>query len=217
MALCGYLKQSTAATITLGPFQDSTDGNTDETALTLSQADIRLSKNDGAFAQKNESTSASHKEIGYYSCNLNTTDTNTAGILTVAVHETGALSVRQDYLVLPANIYDSWFASDYQQVDVVQVSGATEQLTGFAKGVAVTKFMVYMELTAGGAATGKTLTVQVAKDGAAFATIADSATEISGGWYEFDLSGTEMNANFVAIKITATATNQRNILIKTTD
>lgn len=50
MAFKGYLKQSTAATIKVGPFLDSTDGDTAETGLTISQADVRLSKNGGNMA-----------------------------------------------------------------------------------------------------------------------------------------------------------------------
>jgi len=57
------LKQSTAATIKLGPFIDDTDGKTAETALTIAQADVRLSKNGGDFAQKNSTTSATHDEM----------------------------------------------------------------------------------------------------------------------------------------------------------
>lgn len=107
MAIAGYLKQSTAVTLKVGPFVDETDGKTAETSLTISQADVRLSKNGGNMAQKNESTSLTHDEIGMYDCPLNTTDTNTLGILTVNVHESGALPVRQDYMVLAANVYDS--------------------------------------------------------------------------------------------------------------
>jgi hypothetical protein len=107
----GWLKQSTAVTVKVGPFLDETDGKTAETALTIAQADVRLSKNGGDMAQKNESTTLTHDEIGIYDCLLNTTDTNTAGILTLAVHESGALPVRQDYLVVPAHVYDSWTVS----------------------------------------------------------------------------------------------------------
>ena len=52
------LKQSTAATIKFGPFVDDTDGKTAETGLTIAQADIRLSKNGGDFAQTNNSEGA---------------------------------------------------------------------------------------------------------------------------------------------------------------
>lgn len=102
-----YLKQSTAVTLKFGPFVDETDGKTAETALTLSQADFRLSKNGGDFAQKDEATSGTHDEIGYYDVPLNTIDTNTLGSLLVAVHESGALPVWKEYTVLAANVYDS--------------------------------------------------------------------------------------------------------------
>ena len=231
MALVGILKQSTTATLAVGKFVDSTDGVTAETALTIAQADVRLSKNGGAFAQVNESTSASHMENGYYSKPVDATDTNTAGLLTVAVQPSGALPVRHDYLVWPANIYDSFFSSDLLQVDLTQISGAavststaqlgvnvvnfTDAAGPFKKGVAVPKFMFYVELTAGGPATAKTVTVQVAKDGGAFSTVSDTVTEISNGWYEVDLSATEMNADVVAFKATAALCNQVNLTLVT--
>lgn len=115
-----YLKQSTSVTIVLGPFVDSTDGVTAETGLTISQADVRLSKNAGTFAQKNDTGSASHMENGYYACTLNTTDTNTLGHLTVAVAESGALPVWRHFLILPANVYDSLLSTDKLQVHLVE-------------------------------------------------------------------------------------------------
>lgn len=106
------LRQSTAATIVLGPFVDSGDGVTPETGLTISQADVRLSKNGGAFAQKNDSTAAVHMENGYYSVALNTTDTNTVGRLRVAVNESGALPVWADFQVVEEAVWDALFASN---------------------------------------------------------------------------------------------------------
>ncbi len=118
-----FLKQSTAVTITLGPFVDSTDGATAETGLTLSQADVRLSKNGGAFAQKNDANSCTHQENGHYTCPLSTTDTNTLGHLRVAVAEAGALPVWRDFAVLPANVYDSLvLGGDKLDVDAAQVT-----------------------------------------------------------------------------------------------
>lgn len=101
------LKQSTAATVVLGPFVDSSDGATAETGLTISQADIRLSKNGAAFAQTNNATGASHMENGYYSVPLDTTDTNTVGRLTVAVSESGALQVWREFQILEETVYDA--------------------------------------------------------------------------------------------------------------
>lgn len=106
MAFCGYLRQSTAVDFALGPFLDETDGKTAETALTLTQPDIRLKKNAAAWAQKNAAQTLSHEENGYYEVALDTTDTNTLGLLSIAVHESGALPVRQDYLVVPAEVFD---------------------------------------------------------------------------------------------------------------
>jgi len=104
-----YLKQSTALStgMRMGPFLDETDGKTAETALTLSQADVRLSKAEGAFAQKNDATSCTHLENGWYKCPLDATDTNTLGLLVVAIHESGALPVWKECMVLPATVYDA--------------------------------------------------------------------------------------------------------------
>jgi hypothetical protein len=68
-----WLKQPTAVTVKLGPFVDNVDGYTAETGLTITQAEVRLSKNGGDMAQKNEATSLAHDELGYYDCLLNTT------------------------------------------------------------------------------------------------------------------------------------------------
>ena len=119
-----YLKQSTAATVKLGPFLDESTGKDTEEALTISQADIRLSKNGGAFAQTNNATGATHDENGWYGVPLDTTDTGTVGRLIVAVHESGALPVWREFMVVPANTYDSLVSgSDYLQADAVQIEG----------------------------------------------------------------------------------------------
>jgi len=106
------LKQSTAVTVKLGPFVDDADGKTAETALTISQSDVRLSKNGGDFAQKNEASSAGHDENGYYDVSLDATDTGTLGRLKVAISEAGALAVWRDFMVVPAHIYEWLFGSN---------------------------------------------------------------------------------------------------------
>ncbi len=132
-AIDGWLKQSTSKTVMIGPFLDDVDGITAETGLTISQADVRLSKSDTAFAQKNESTSCTHDENGWYTCPLDTTDTGTLGFLKLHVVESGAGPVTITYMVVPANIYDSLIAgTDKQQVDQVEVEGtdATTYIEG---------------------------------------------------------------------------------------
>jgi len=116
MAFCGYLKQSTATTLLAGPFVDETDGKTAETALTISQADCLLWKEGGTtLAQKNESTSATHRSNGLYTVPVDTTDTNTLGMLVLSIHESGALPVKQEYQVLPAHVYDARFHATFSK------------------------------------------------------------------------------------------------------
>jgi len=124
-----FLKQSTAVTVKIGPFIDDTDGKTAETTLTITQADVRLSKNGGDIAQKNESSDCTHDELGIYNCSLDATDTNTLGRLQLWVHKSGALPVWHEFMILPANVYDSLFGSDKLEVDLVQIGGATQSAT----------------------------------------------------------------------------------------
>lgn len=112
-----YLKVSTAITIKLGPFLDETNGKTAETALAISQADIRISKNGGAFAQTNNAAGATHDENGWYGVPLNTTDTATLGRLKIAIHESGALPCFAEFMVVTANVYDSLCSTDLLDVN----------------------------------------------------------------------------------------------------
>ncbi len=101
-----YLEQSTVVTVKIGAFVDGTDGFTPETSLTISQADIRLSKNGGNFAQSNDASGATHDENGYYDIPLNTTDTNTLGILKLAVTESGSRPVNAEFMVIASEAYE---------------------------------------------------------------------------------------------------------------
>ena len=132
------LKQSTAATIKLGPFVDDTDGKTAETALTIGQADIRLSKNGGDIAQSNNTAGATHDELGYYDIPLDTTDTGTLGRLRVLVSKAGALPVWQDFLIVTANVFDTFCSAGSLNVNAVSLS--TDAITAASvKADAVTK------------------------------------------------------------------------------
>lgn len=113
-----YLKQSTAVTLKIGPFLDDTDGKTAETGLTIAQADVRLSKNGGDIAQKNEATSCTHDELGIYGCPIDATDTGTLGRLQLFVHESGALPVYHEFMVVTAEAYDTFCSTDHWTVDL---------------------------------------------------------------------------------------------------
>lgn len=124
-----YLKRSTSVDIKLGPFLDETDGKTAETALVITQPDIRLSKNGANFIQKNGAQTLAHNEKGWYTCTLNGTDTNTLGRLIVAVHESGALPVWCEFTILPINVFDSFITgSDYLDVDAIGLDAANGEL-----------------------------------------------------------------------------------------
>lgn len=122
------LRANTAVDVLIGPFVDSTDGNTDETGLTVTQADIRLSKNGQNMAQKNDANACAHDELGYHNCPLNATDTNTEGTLVLAVHEAGALPVRHEYNIMSEAAWDSLYVAKdtgYMDVNIKAVSEDT--------------------------------------------------------------------------------------------
>jgi hypothetical protein len=130
------LKQSTAVTIKFGPFLDATDGVSAETGLTLSQSDILLSKNFGAFAQKNDSSAATHDAAGWYGVPLNTTDTATLGPLQIHCNESGALPVWDQYTVVTANVYNALIANTgYLNINVETVGGLTAPILAWAAAI----------------------------------------------------------------------------------
>lgn len=120
----GWLKQSTSIEIKVGPFVSSTDGVTPQTSLTITSSEVLLSKNEGDWAAKNEATSLVHESNGFYRCLLNTTDTNTLALLRYQIAESGCLPVWGSFLVVPANVFDSFFSTDFLQVDVVSLANA---------------------------------------------------------------------------------------------
>lgn len=138
-----WLKQSTAATVLIGPFVDSADGYTAETGLSIVQLYVRLSKNGADADQKDNSTTCTHDEVGYYACPLSTTDTNTLGRLDLMVSMSGALPVFHSYMVVPANVWDSLFGADALQVHAVEIAAnlitaaslATDAVAEIADGV----------------------------------------------------------------------------------
>lgn len=126
------LKQSTAATVLLGPFLDKTDGVTEESGLATTGTEI--SKAGGAFAAG--PTLGTHDSDGWYPISLTTTHTNTLGDLTVKVHDAAThLPVWAHFTVLPANVYDSLVAgSDALQVHANEITAGLITATAIATG-----------------------------------------------------------------------------------
>lgn len=105
------LKQSIAYTFRLGPFVSSTDGVTQQNSLTIAYTSVLLSKAGGALTAKAETTNLTGTGAdGHYTCLLGTGDTATLGTLRVFCQVSTALPVWQDFMVLPANVYDALVA-----------------------------------------------------------------------------------------------------------
>lgn len=64
-------------------------------------------------------------------------------------------------------------------------------------------------------ATGLTVTVTVSKDGGAFAASTNSPAEIASGFYKITLTATEMGAEVVALRITATGYDDQKVILYT--
>ena len=106
-----YLKQSTASQeVPLGFFVDGTDGNTEETGLTIANTDIWIWKNGATTLANKNSGGATHIANGIYYAVLDATDTNTLGPLVIYVHKSGSLPVKQECAVLTAGAYDEHFS-----------------------------------------------------------------------------------------------------------
>lgn len=128
--MSNFLKQSTAVVVSFGPFLDKTDGVTEETGLVSSldhaTTGIKLSKNGGALTIRHATvTATTYDAYGAYRVTLDTTDTNTLGTLRMAFNEAATcLPVWQDFMILPANVYDSIVSgSDLIDVSMTQILG----------------------------------------------------------------------------------------------
>lgn len=131
-----WLKQSTAVTVKLGPFVDATDGVTLEVGLATNMDNattgIRVSKNGGDYGDRNSATAPAYDETGEYDIHLDATDTNTLGRLRIIFEEAATtLPVWRDFMVLPANVYDSLVGgSDTLNADVTQWLGTAVTASG---------------------------------------------------------------------------------------
>lgn len=130
-----WLKQSTAVTIKFGPFLDATNAVSLETGLATAMDNattgIRVSKNGGNYADRNSATAPTYDEMGEYNVELSTTDTNTLGTLKIIFEESATcLPVWQDFMIVPANVWDSLFGADNLDVNTTQVGGQTASASG---------------------------------------------------------------------------------------
>lgn len=126
----GFIKADTATTVIIGPFVDASDGVTPETGITLGAADsAELLKHGSATVvdiSGNTFTAVTNAD-GLYSLSLTAANLDTEGRLSIFIDDSSvAESVRTDFMVVNANVFDSLFAAtttDYLQVDALQMNG----------------------------------------------------------------------------------------------
>lgn len=87
---------------------------------------------------------------------------------------------------------------------------------GYARAVAVSKFLFPIFDASGNGLTGQTVsTRKISKDGGAEADLTDTVTEVAGGWYEVDISGTEMTADEIGLRFASPASKTTYVKIRT--
>ncbi len=103
-----WLRYATASQeICIGRFVDSSDGNTEKTALSIANTDIKLFKNGATSLVSKNSGGATHMANGLYYTVMDGTDTDTLGLLEVHAHVSGALPIMRQFMVVPVDVYDA--------------------------------------------------------------------------------------------------------------
>ena len=132
-----FLRQNTAVRITVGPFFDKTDGVTPETSLTVTNCMLTLmvDDDDGTAANliidaaatasggNNDMVHVTNDDAGFYDLELTAAQTNYVGRAMLAITDAANhCPVFHEFMIVPANVYDSLFGTDKLQVDAVEVS-----------------------------------------------------------------------------------------------
>jgi hypothetical protein len=172
-----FLRQSTASQeISLGYFLDTTDGNTEETGLTIANTNISIRKGGGTTLINKNSGGATHISNGIYSAVLDATDTDTLGDLVIYCHPTGALATKLEYTVLPAASYDALITNGLNDISTAQVNTEVDTALTDYDGPTNTEMEARTLLSAGYASSLNLATV----DGIVDAILVDTGTTLPG-------------------------------------
>jgi hypothetical protein len=136
-----YLKQNTATRVTVGPFLDVSDAKTPEVALTATNEKLTFVVDDAgvptlvidatatASAGNNDFVHITNDDAGYYDLELTAAQTNYVGRAVLSInYVTDHLPVFHEFMIVPANVYDSFFGTDVLYVDVQEINSA--EVTG---------------------------------------------------------------------------------------
>ena len=140
-----FLRQNTATRVTVGPFLDKTDGFTPEIALTATNEALTFVVDDAGVPTlvidttatgsggDNDFVHITNDNAGYYDLELTAAQTNYVGRASLSIqYLTDHLPVFHTYMIVPANVYDSFFGTSYLLVDIEKINGAT--VTGDGNG-----------------------------------------------------------------------------------
>jgi hypothetical protein len=100
------IERATDVYVVMGPFLDANNGVTPIDTLEIAASDVFLSKNNGAFAAKNDAFNPVSIGHGFYRVGLDVTDTTLMGedldnVLLISINMPGALPVWKEFRVTP--------------------------------------------------------------------------------------------------------------------
>ena len=175
-----WIEQSTTITVQLGPALDATDGVTEETGLSPT---VELSKNGAAFAARNSATAIAHDANGWYRVELDATDTNTLGRLIAKFDDAAThLPVWHEYMVVPTNVWDSFFGADALQVHVTEFTAGVIDATAIAANAITSTEIADNAITAAKIASDAITAAKIAADAIGASELAtDAVNEIADG------------------------------------
>lgn len=134
------LRQNTAATIAVGVLVDNANGYSPVTSLVATGGgavdEISIYKHDATAAVDIKATTTfTHRAGGTYTLTLAAGDVNTLGRLRVVIRDDDQVRPHvEDFLVVPAQVFDSLAGSDLLQVDPRELAGIAAAATNLARG-----------------------------------------------------------------------------------
>jgi hypothetical protein len=183
-----FLKADTSVKVVIGPAVDIADGITPVTTLAVSSADeAEIMKHDAASVTdiSGRTFAAITSADGYYNLTLTAGDVDTEGMLTVLINDDSlVLPIRQDFMVVNANVFDSLFAAagtDYLQADAVQISSATTAADNLELEYVGTGYKSYVRRATAQAGGASTITLDAS---------ASATTSLYNGMLVTIISGT---------------------------
>jgi hypothetical protein len=122
-----WAKQSTAATLIVGPILDSAGAEYNTSAVI---GDLSISKNGGTLTALASAATLTFIANGFYTLVLRTTDVDTLGRLQISVNKATYQMPPVNLMVVPAMVFDSMIlGTDVLTADVTQIGGDTQSAT----------------------------------------------------------------------------------------